>query len=340
MSRNIKFLYPMFLVIVIASGCGDDFEVITPIEGSLDKVNYSLADKNADVVVDGLRTRLIEVGEQGVAFGHQDATAYGVNWEHSGFPSNSDVERVCGDFPAVIGFDIGEIERGRPNNLDGIPFSLMKDLIIEAHEAGSIVTISWHASNPITRGTTWHISGDIASILPGGDAFPRLERYVDRAAAFLSDLVDSNGNPIPIIFRPWHEMNGDWFWWGSEILTPDEYKVLYQTTVDLLVNQNDVHNLLFCYSPNSGSTKQSYLEHYPGDEYVDMLGVDVYDFRDEEYIPTAEACLTTIANLGYEKNKPFAFTETGLENILESNWWTEKLYPCLLYTSPSPRDRG
>ena len=207
-----------FIVLLLVS-CADDAdtdEVLFSTAG-INTIG-SLADERAFDETIELRSNLVEVGQAGVAFGHQESTAYGFNWQHSGFPSDSDVLRVAGDYPAVLGFDLGKIERGNSDNINGLRFSLMKELIKEAHEAGSIITISWHADNPISGRSSWHIAGEVNRILEGGDSHDRLDFYLRRVAEFMHDLVDSEGRPIPVIFRPWHEMNGTWFWWGSALL--------------------------------------------------------------------------------------------------------------------------
>ena len=309
-------------------GCADDMDF--EISNSFLSIDDAIfADQDAVEEVKQLRTRLVQIRDRGIAFGHQDATAYGFHWQHSGFPSDSDVARVTGDFPAVIGFDLGKIERGRVDNINNVRFSLMEDLIVEAHEAGSIVTLSWHSDNPLTGRSSWHIAGQINRLLPGGENHDVLDSYLFRVADFLNGLVDTEGRPVPVIFRPWHEMNGTWFWWGSALIEADEFKELYRSTVDILKNKYDVHNVLYAYSPNCALNTEEYLRFYPGDEWVDVLGVDVYDFMDESYIDIASTSLATIERLGNQKNKPYAFTETGLENIVEPDWWTQKLYPVI-----------
>ena len=289
----------------------------------------SLADDNAGQEVRWLHQRLMNLCQQGIAFGHQDATSYGIGWKHKGFPSDSDVLKVAGDYPAVMGFDVGKIESSRPANLDKVDFELMKLLIREAHENGSIITISWHADNPISRGSPWDVSPNIADILPGGQNHHVLERYLTNLANFLNSIEDSDGNPIPVIFRPYHEMNGDWFWWGKAALSAEEYKTLFRETVRQLKEVHEVHNVLYCYSPDRCNNMGDYLRYYPGDEWVDVMGVDVYDWNNVQYIIDARTALSVLRLLAKEKNKPFAFTETGLERVSDPKWWTEKLYPVI-----------
>ena len=248
MDMKLKILLFGVLVLLFVSCAEDVDELVFPSAG----INNTseLADERAFDETLQLRNDLVQIRRSGIAFGHQDGTAYGFNWTHSGFPSDSDVLRVAGDYPAVLGFDLGKIERGGTLNINSLSFSLMKELIREAHEAGSITTLSWHADNPITGRSSWHIAGSPNRILEGGDSHERLDYYLRRVAEFMHDLRDSDGNPIPVIFRPWHEMNGTWFWWGRALLTPEEFQQLYRNTVDILTNTYDVHNCLLYTSPS------------------------------------------------------------------------------------------
>jgi len=328
--KRKKLIWTLSLAVFLFAACTDDGadqsdDLFTPI----DFTDVPVADSNADDAVFWLRDRLQSIGQQGTAFGHQDATAYGFRWEHSGFPSDSDILRVTGDYPAVIGFDIGKIENGSTRNIESIDFSLLRELIREAHDGGSIVTLSWHADNPITGLSSWHTEGRVERILPGGISFDRLDTYIARVATFMNSLTDDDGQLIPIIFRPWHEMNGDWFWWGSDLLSPQQYQDLFRATVDLLTDEYQVHNLLYAYSPNWAVELSDYMMYYPGDDYVDLLGVDIYDHLDDTFVNVSEQSLANVAEVARSSNKLFAFTETGLENVVEDNWWSEKLYPLL-----------
>ncbi len=76
----------------------------------------------------------------------------------------------------------------------------------------------------------------------------------------------------PVLFRPFHEMNGNWFWWGSTTITPEQYVVLYRITVDYIRNKG-VKNVIYTWSPDTRLT----TEYYPGDDYVDIVGLDCYE---------------------------------------------------------------
>lgn len=290
-----------------------------------------LVDKHASESVKKLHKKLIQISEKGFAIGHQDDTSYGLGWNHKDDLSTikSDVQKVTGDFPAVFGFDLGWIEIDKEYNLDTVPFNSMKDLIIDAHKRGGIITISWHLNNPVTEGSSWDKTSAVSSIIKGGTQREKYELWVSRLADFLGSLK-YNGEDIPVIFRPYHEMNGSWFWWGGENCDPKDYITLWQETVVLLRDTHNVHNMLYAYSPNKLNPEDKYLTYYPGDDFVDMLGIDIYDFNNsDEYMKSVIHDLAIVRNIATEKNKPYAFTETGLESLQTENWFTEVLYPSI-----------
>ncbi len=142
---------------------------------------------------------------------------------------------------------------------------------------------------------------------------------------------------IPIVFRPWHEHNGDWFWWGKGNCTEAEYIALFQFTVDYLKNEKNIHHLLYAFSPDRSRLRldtipeQNYLYGYPGDEYVDIIGIDNYgdvgriggpntpEQQQENFIQS----LKLITKIAREKGKVAALTETGLEGVTKPDWFTE-----------------
>src|SRR5690606_17244499 len=123
--------------------------------------------------------------------------------------------------------------------------------------------------------------------------------------------------PIPVVFRPFHEMNGSWFWWGGEHVTPEDYKALWRET-QLLLQENQVHNLLYAYAPNTLGSAEEFDKYYPGDEYVDILGVDIYNHSgNETFTVTVKKNLQLLRQKASQSGKPFALTETGNNNFGE-----------------------
>lgn len=103
--------------------------------------------------------------------------------------------------------------------------------------------------------------------------------------------------------------------------------MLWKITYDRLC-QKGVDNLLYAYSPGGGyNTVEEYLERYPGDSIIDLIGFDCYQFDKKSFIETMEKSLTIMAEVGKLHDKPIAVTETGYEAIPDSVWWTNVLLP-------------
>ena len=285
-----------------------------------------LADQNGDPSTKYLMMRIKEIPKTGYAFGHQDATAYGLGWKNDGSVYKSDVHEVTGEFPAVYGFELGHLELGHTQNLDTVNFKLMRTLIKKAHKKGGIITLSWHPDNPVTKKSAWDPSPAVSEVLANGSLHPKYMGWLTKVAEFLNSLKTKSGQPIPLVFRPYHEMNGSWFWWGHGNCTPEEFKSLWKETFEFLTLKNNVHNLLYCYSTDAVTDKEEYLRFYPGDDYVDVLGIDLYHKNStEEYIVLLNNNLDLLATIAKQKNKPYAMTEGGLNMVTVDNWWTEVL---------------
>ena len=114
-----------------------------------------------------LKTRLQKLLNKGIMLGHQDDPVYGTTWKWD--EGKSDVLLTTGDYPAVMGFDLGKIELDSKENLDGVPFDRMRKEILAQHKRGGIVTLSWHPWNPATGENAWDPKGDaVAAVLDGG----------------------------------------------------------------------------------------------------------------------------------------------------------------------------
>lgn len=262
-------------------------------------------------------------------FGHQDDLAYGVNWKYE--KGRSDIKDVTGDYPALYGWELGGIESNQKKNLDGVPFDLMRGFIQQAYAKGGVISISWHGINPLTGKTAWDPAPNtVASILRGGEKHALFKAQLDKVATFLKSLKGAKGEYIPVLFRPYHELSGDWFWWGTKYTTAAEYKDFFRFTVDYLKNQKGIHHLLYIYnSAGTFTNATEFLEHYPGDEYIDVLSFDEYQFDDPQtsnrFIEEVNSRLKIAGEIAQEKNKIFALAETGYEAIPYKYWWTKTL---------------
>lgn len=298
----------------------------------------SQIDKKATSETRALYKNLFALRDIGTMIGHQDALAYGLNENKTrwvGDPSKSDIKTLTGEHPAVVGHDLGHLELKHDKNLDEVPFEQMKKSIQSVYAYGGINTISWHPNNPLDLSkTTWDkVENTIPRILNSKKNLKNYKSILNRLAKFFKGLKGPDGELIPIIFRPYHEHTGSWFWWGASHCTPDEYKTFWRMTIDHMIKKKKVHNLLYAYSTDNFRNEEHYLERYPGDSYVDLLGFDTYHrnapISDSSFISNAKRMVSTIKKLGNEKNKLHAITETGLEKVTELDWWTNVLYPVI-----------
>ncbi|WP_207765273.1 glycoside hydrolase family 26 protein [Solitalea longa] len=287
------------------------------------------ADKKANSETKALYINLKKLAAKHTLFGHQDALAYGVGWRNE--EGRSDVKSVSGAYPAVYGWDMGHIELDSLKELDGVPFDQLRQFVKEAYSRGGINTFSWHTTNPIDHKSAWDTTQLIVKqIIPGGAKHELYKAYLDKVAAFLGSLKTDDGKAIPVIFRPFHEHTGTWFWWCENVSTVDEFKSMWHFTFDYLTKTKGLHNLLFSYSAADFATKEKYEERYPGDDYVDMLGFDIYCFEDlKGYQTKLDRQLSILQEVAIAHNKIPALTETGYERVPNSTWWTETLMPVL-----------
>lgn len=275
----------------------------------------------------------------GYFFGHQDDLCYGHTWKVEDVKHDklqrSDVRDACGMYPGVAGFDIAGIELDSDVNIDGVPFTLMRRAMLEHHRRGGLVTVSWHARNPLTGGDAWDVgtAGVVASVLEGGANHDKFMLWLDRAASFFGSLTDSDGKPVPVLFRPWHENVGSWFWWGGKLCSPEEYKALFTLTHDYMVSRG-LDNLVWVYSPNGGISPDDYFERYPGDGAVDVLGTDIYQYGElpesrEMFIGSVRATLAYIDAYASSHGRLICLSETGFEGVGDPAWWTGTLAPAV-----------
>ena len=276
---------------------------------------------------EALLQRLRSLRTNGIMFGHQDDPFYGLGWKWD--RGRSDVLAVAGDYPAVMGFELGGIEVGDAKSLDSVPFVRIREELLAHVRRGGIATISWHPRNPLTGGTAWDNknANTVRSILPGGNQHQKFQTWMLRLSCFLRSLKDEQGRPVPFIFRPWHENSGGWFWWGKGLCSAEEYKALWRCLQDRLL-ADGLTNIVWSWSPNYG-LKADDLDSYPGDDRVDIIGLDAYQqSKDEQsFIRTLNKDLATLCEFAKGSDRLVALTECGYQNRPDPTWWTRVLKP-------------
>lgn len=319
--------------------------------------SVKLADPDADEGTVALYQYLKAVGESdAVIFGHMEDTVLkagdsSLSW--------SDTEDITGSQAGLDGLDCGNLFDGFAAKYNArfgtdLPETTEGNITAAAYftnrslENGAVMTLSSHMPNfayaeekENTSGKTYdqydylaadsyNLTGDCMNqILPGGAYHERFNAYLDMIAEYAHQV---NG---PVLFRPFHENTGSWFWWGKAFCDPETYKSVFKYTVEYLRDEKDVHNLLYVYGPGSEAASiAEYEERYPGDAYVDMVGFDSYDSNpvsDEEGYTFGTNFANTVRltdEFAKEHGKLFAVTETGISGLPNlkcerPDWFTE-----------------
>lgn len=227
----------------------------------------------------------------------------------------SAIKAATGKTPAILGLDLMDYTPSRIKK--GASGSAAVEKAVEFSEAGGIVTMSWHWNAPakyIKSGNdkngnprwwggfyTENVKNlDLEKIMNGKDkeGYKLLMSDIDAIAEQLKKLQKKD---VPVLFRPLHEASGGWFWWGSD--GPEAYKKLWKTMYDRLTNKHGLNNLIWVWNGQSA-------DWYPGDEYVDIIGEDIYPPEHDYSAQTSK--FRTAADYPDSVNKVVALTENGV----------------------------
>lgn len=315
-----QFIY-LFIFVFLFAACSD--------KETGSKSGGQISDVDSPEYVKEYYSTLQARMKKGIMLGHQDALAYGNMWY--GETGRSDVKSICGDYPAVVGWDLGAIENNSAFNLDSVSFDKIRQYIRDVDQMKGITTLSWRTSNPTTDSIGTNI---VTSILPEKENHNKYLLYLDRLADFFLSLKDEKGRLIPVIFRPFHEADNSDYWWSTKYCSQDEYKELWATTVNYLRQEKNIHHVLYAYSAYRPTNTEEFLNNYPGDEYVDIVGADLYLKMDEDpdgkkYIENLDKSLSTITKFAEQHNKISALTDTGLEGVKISNFFSGLVSPVI-----------
>jgi len=291
-------------------------------------------DKEATQDTKNLYRYLNKTSKKHVLFGHQHATEYGHGW--TGDENRSDVKSIIGSHPAVIGVDFSGLSGQSENKIKNNIQHLVKN-ISDTYNRGGITTVAWHFSNPEGPGGFYYKDSTtvkaMALIKVGGSHHQKYKEILKTISEVAKESKGKDGKLVPMIFRPFHEFDGDWFWWGKSHTTREDFIDVWQFTVNYLKDSLDVHNFIYAFSPdNKFSSESEFKERYPGNDFVDMVGMDNYgDFgRNGAYnLEVGLKKLLIVSDFAKKNKKLAAFTETGLESIPNPNWWTETLLKTL-----------
>ena len=215
-------------------------------------------------------------------------------------------KNITGKYPAMWGCDFmnwGDKDLGP---------QIVAEAIKKSHE-GYLITLMWHEGRP-TDDPPYDFERNVKVKMadtdwtqlttPGTSLNKKWLAQIDVIAGYLKQLRDAG---VTVLWRPYHEMNGVWFWWGNR-KGPDGIAKLWKMMYDRFTNYHHLNNLLWVWGANGlrdipFDEAYDYADYYPGPEYVDILGADIYHF---DYEQKDYNSLLTLAN-----GKPIALTETG-----------------------------
>lgn len=232
--------------------------------------------------------------------------------------------KMCGHCAAILELDVGRYSVYAPSHpgfdtMSDFDLSMIVSESAKFIDAGGIISVCIHMCNPLMnaadkvfyRGRLGSNETANELLTKGTELNKKLYETLDPTIRLLRAFKE---NGLPFMFRPLHEINGDWFWWcinqkEDVYLTRDIMVRFWKFFYELLTKELGINNAVWIYSPSGNAPDAAYkpsnLYAYPGDEYVDVVGCDWYtggDYEIEKY--------STYENLA-ALEKPIALTEFG-----------------------------
>ena len=213
---------------------------------------------------------------------------------------------LTGKYPGLFGQDFG-FSAGEDKD-STLSRPAMIEEVERQYRSGAVIALTWHAVKPTEdEPVTFHdsVQGHLTDyewkelLTPGSPLNLRWCAQVDVIAGYLRQLRDAH---VPVLFRPYHEMGGGWFWWGGRP-GKDGSAALYRQIYDRFVNVHHLDNLVWVWNGNNpGSKGEAFADYYPGPEYADVVSIDVYGEFKQKYYDDA---------LALAAGKPIALAEVG-----------------------------
>ncbi len=343
----MKTIKPRQFFIVFLLICSVGSNVSGQFQNNIEQVNSKdtikslpLRNSDAEKLLENLK-KLSETGK--IMFGMANPTTLG----YSSGPKNSDINNsdckdITGSHPAFHESDFMWYSDR----------SFMKtdiEAMRKAYQRGAVCGYCWHNRGQNSdefyakKNGKFTKDKDLVKQIVASN-----NRKTNKALDWYLTKLDKEVIPVfnelefPLIFRPFHEMNGDWFWWGTDNCTAKEYQKIFRLTVDYLRAQN-VKNLLYAWSVNVDAT----FKFYPGDDYVDILGLDSYEPGISKWNPTRKflKALQHLTDYAASHNKVAALTETGCRKENDQfryvdqypDYWTKYVLNPILSDSKAKR---
>lgn len=188
------------------------------------------------------------------------------------------IKDLSGKTPVVRGFDLIDYT---PSRVERGTTSTEVEKAIAWDKQRGISTFCWHWNAPkdlidqpgkewwrgfYTEATTFDVTKAMND--QNSDEYKLIIRDIDQIAIQLKRLQDAD---IPVLWRPLHEAEGKWFWWGAKGAGPCKW--LWKLLYNRLKDEHHLDNLIWVWT-STGNPEA--IDWYPGDEYVDIIGADIY----------------------------------------------------------------
>lgn len=219
-------------------------------------------------------------------------------WTEAQYGGAQAFHACTGEWPAIFGQDMNSWYKSRTDKLWSDTWAGSIAQFQTAWGRHEILQVNWHWQNVAHKDADGAYTDDAWSSLtaqewadivtPGTALYDAMIEDVDyHVANFLKKLADASG-PIPILFRPLHEIDGGWFWWTCKT-DPAKTAKLYGLIQDRIIKHHHMHNLIWIYNPgvlcDGGSWPPYAASEYPrrrafyvGDARCDLVGIDLYDW--------------------------------------------------------------
>ena len=307
--KNFKLSFLISVLLITAASCSGDAETLSPMGSEIPEDIGTQATRTKQDVSDILREAInagnVITGQHCGDGLDQTASFYGTYVE--------ELEQETGKYVGIIGADVGFMDS---------PTFPIQTLVAHWKEGG-LVSISWHADNPFTQGFSFRENSvennsgvDFKALLknaPTSQAQTNYRSELDKVAKVLERLQDEG---VVVLWRPFHEMNGDWFWWGinaynNNQTNESDYVLLWKDMYETFTIEYGLENLLWTYAAAEFfGWNAEVLAYYPGNDYVDIVGIDYYGVTPN--FPEFEKLEAT--------GKITALTEAGPASQVYGNW--------------------
>ncbi len=217
-------------------------------------------------------------------FGHHHDNYEGQTFkDKTGLLNESDIKTDTGYFPGFIEYNIDTFLSDNANFTNHILNAVSKGLMVGWYWLVCCVlpgiiysnqkSQTTQATNPVTGGSCNDLTDNpVVQLMPNHSGNKNWTAMLDRFADFIQTLHLPNGNLIPMVMRPFHEMLGDWYWWGQNNSTPNQYIAAYNYTRWYLVENKGLHNLLFVFAPNKPYS-------YYGNNAENILMINILEMK-------------------------------------------------------------